>query len=232
MVAVHDREREVPVQLVVRQPGRLDKVAVVVLLDQVADHLAVGIGVELVALLDQPRPQLHVVLDDAVVHGGHAGALAGLNRVRVRLRHPAVGRPARVRQPQRGRMGAVADRIPQHLYTPDPPRDVHAAVDQRDPGRVVAAVLEPLQTGQQQLLALPVTDISDDSAHSDCLRPDLGLHKSRQVLADAFALRFVGRLDHDTNQWFGPRRAQHDPAVLAKLLAQRLHLLPDAVSGR
>ena len=50
----------------------------------------------------------------------------------------------------------------------DPTRDQH-----RDSGRIVAAVLEVLQPGDEYLLTGTVADISDDSAH-----------KSRKLLAE------------------------------------------------
>ena len=38
-------------------------------------------------------------------------------------------------------------------------------LEERDAGRVVAAVLEPLEALEQERLALPAADVSDDSAH-------------------------------------------------------------------
>ena len=51
MLPVQDDEGEVPLQLGVRGAHRLDEVALVVPFDEVADHLGVGLGRELVALL-------------------------------------------------------------------------------------------------------------------------------------------------------------------------------------
>ena len=66
MVTVDRDEGEVALQLVEGETGRLDEVAVVVLLDQVRDGLGVGLGREGVTGLAQPLAQLAVVLDDAV----------------------------------------------------------------------------------------------------------------------------------------------------------------------
>ena len=129
-------------------------------------------------------------------------------------------------------MAAVADRVAQHLHPPHPARHIDAAVDQGDAGRVVPAVLEPLETGQQQLLALPVAHISDDSTHMAWLRSDLGFDEAREVPADALALGLILGLDHDPHQRLRTGRAEHDATVISKLLAQSLHLLPDAVRGR
>jgi hypothetical protein len=64
------------------------------------------------------------------------------------------------------------------------------------------------------------------------LRPDLGLHKVDEPLTDPLTLGFVFGLDHHAHERLSTRCAKDDPASVAKLLADRLHLLPDAVSGR
>ena len=66
VLAVEDDEREVPFQLGVGGAHRRDEVALVVALDEVRDDLGVRLGRELVALLEQRRLQLAVVLDDPV----------------------------------------------------------------------------------------------------------------------------------------------------------------------
>ena len=42
-------------------------------------------------------------------------------------------------------------------------------LEQRDPGRVVAAVLEALETGEEEVLALTRADVSDDPADASAL---------------------------------------------------------------
>ena len=122
------------------------------LLDQVGEHLGVGLGAEHVPPLHQALGQLDVVLDDPVVHERHrAGAVEV--RVGVALRRLAVGRPAvvtdpgalAVREGRRGaaegghRVGAVGDaQLLDRL-----------GVDEGDPRRVVAAVLEALEAVEQ-----------------------------------------------------------------------------------
>jgi hypothetical protein len=44
-----------------------------------------------------------------------------------------------------------------------------AVLAKRDPGRVVTAVLEPLQALQKKLLRRPTTDVSNDPAHPKLL---------------------------------------------------------------
>ena len=55
LVRGHRDERVVAAQVGVRAPHRLDEVAVVVVGDEVRDHLGVGLGGERGALGDQPR---------------------------------------------------------------------------------------------------------------------------------------------------------------------------------
>ena len=124
-VAMGDGEREVAVEALVGLVHGLDQVARVALLDQVRDHLGVGVGVVDVAGGGELAPQRRVVLDDAVVHDGDARALAGLDRVRVGLDHAAVGRPAGVGEPGRRGVRRRADRVAQHGHLADPARDVH-----------------------------------------------------------------------------------------------------------
>ena len=86
--------------------------------------------------------------------------------MRVLGRDAAVGRPARVAEPRRGGRGAVAGRELQVLEVADGARVLEPVVlEQGDPGRVVAAVLEALEAVEQQVLALTRPYVSDDSAH-------------------------------------------------------------------
>src|SRR5215475_1703964 len=84
----------------------------------------------------------------------------------VPLGHAAVRRPARVSETV-VRVGAVRtgglDEVAEGADGADVLELVVLA--QRDPGRVVAAVLEPAQTLEQERLRLPRPDVADDSAH-------------------------------------------------------------------
>ena len=66
MVVVDDDEREVALELRVDGAHGRDEVAVVGVLEQVRDHLGVGLGAERVARRLQLLAQLAVVLDDPV----------------------------------------------------------------------------------------------------------------------------------------------------------------------
>ena len=96
VVVVDDDEGEVALELAVGLARRLEQVAVVVALDQVDDHLGVGLGVEDVALGLERRLQLAVVLDDPVQHDRELVLVAAGERMRVLLVDGAVGGPARV----------------------------------------------------------------------------------------------------------------------------------------
>src|SRR5207248_9062176 len=98
----------------------------------------------------------------------------------VRLRDAAVGGPARVSEAGR-RAGAVrAGGLLQEGEVPDGADIVEALVlTERDPGRVVAAVLEPLEAVEEKRLAGPRPDVSDDSAH---LKPSFVEKRSSPLL--------------------------------------------------
>ena len=160
-----DAEREVAVQVEERAPHGLDEVALVVRLEQVRDDLGVRLGAEDVALGDQPLLEHHVVLDDAVEHDREAVVAAG-ERMRVGLGGAAVGRPARVPDAGRGGRAVRARDLLQHAQVADGAHDLElVAVDQRDAGRVVAAVLEALESADQEGLADARPGIADDAAH-------------------------------------------------------------------
>ncbi len=166
LVVVDGDDREVALELRVDAAQRLREIAVVLLLEQVDDHLGVGLGGERVAALGQLLPQLDVVLDDPVEHDREPVGLAAGERMRVPLGHAAVRRPARVAEPV-VRVGAVrAGRLDEVAEVADGADVVERVVlAQRDPGGVVAAVLEPAQSLEQKRLRLARPDVSDDSAH-------------------------------------------------------------------
>ena len=174
VIVMDDDEGEVALELGERAPDRLGEIALVVALDQVRDGLRVGLGAERVSLRDQALAELAVVLDDPVQDDRHLRAVAAGQRVRVRLGDAAVRRPARVAEPVVG-LGAVrARRLLQVLEVADR-ADVLEPVSlaERDPGGVVAAVLESLEALEQQLLALSRPDVSDDPAHASPPSPTL-----------------------------------------------------------
>ena len=166
VVAVDRDEGEVTLELVEREARGLDEIAVVVLLDQVADRLGVRLGGEDVPGLAQPLAQLAVVLDDAVEHDRELLRILDREGMRVLLGDAAVGRPARVTEAGRGGRGAVAGGELQVLEVADGPcvREP-VLLEEGDAGRVIAAVLEALEAVEEQVLALTRSYVSDDPAH-------------------------------------------------------------------
>lgn len=67
LVAAHHRDRVTAAQPRERAPHRVEQVAVVQMVDEVRDRLAVGLARERVAVPLEVRAQRLVVLDDAVV---------------------------------------------------------------------------------------------------------------------------------------------------------------------
>ena len=140
----HEREQAAQVQQ--RPPHRvLEPVVLHLAFDEVRDDLGVGLGDEAVALLLELPLQVEVVLDDAVVHDDDLSGAVAVG-VRVLLGRPAVRRPARVADAV-----LAVERIdgedffePRQLAGAAPQLD-RAVADDRDAGRVVAAILEPPQ---------------------------------------------------------------------------------------
>ena len=129
--------------------------------------LGVGLGLELVALGDELVLERLVVLDDAVVNDGDA--VAREVRVRVGLGHAAVRGPARVRdaEPARERLRLRAcvsscATLPTVRRKPS----LRFALHDGEAGRVVAAVLEPLQALDEHGDDVALCDGADDAAHN------------------------------------------------------------------
>ncbi len=136
------------------------------LLDEVDDDLGVGLGVEDVALLLERELQLAEVLDDPVQHDRDLVLLAAGERMRVLLRDLAVRGPARVSETGRRLRAVVLRDLLQVLEVADRAQVVEPLVlEHREPGRVIAPILEALQTVDQERLRPARPDVSDDPAH-------------------------------------------------------------------
>ena len=154
MVGVHRDERVMAAELGERRPNGLGEIAVVVTLDQVGDDLGVGLGAEGVALGLKLAAKLGVVLDDPVEDDVDLVVAVAVG-MGVLLGHAAVCGPAGMghtdrRRRRRHRHPAVAvvalDRGAQVREIADRTDAVDVPVRKgRDPGRVIAAVLELLQ---------------------------------------------------------------------------------------
>src|SRR5262245_12409724 len=129
------------------------------------EYLAVGLRAEDVPRSLEPRAQLGGVLDDAVVDDGESAGAVRM-RMGVHVARLAVRRPARVSDPDAAvqalrevalELGDLASRLVQL----EP-----AARHDRDPGRIVAAVLEAMQPGEQDGDGVLAPDVADDATHA------------------------------------------------------------------
>jgi len=155
----------------VQRVAEIDAAAALAM-DQVADDFGVGFGFERVAIGAQLLAQRLVVLDDAVVDHGDS-------RVRklwmgVGLAGSSMGGPARVRDPDlpvvrfTQRLGQARD-LADRALTQQPA----ACVDQRQSGRIVAAVLQSPQTVDQDCRDVALGNGGYNSAHEQLLDPEL-----------------------------------------------------------
>src|SRR5262249_28456075 len=145
--------------------------------DEVGDDLGIRIGRELIAPAKQVPAHLVVILDDAVVHNRDA---ARNMRMRVLLGRHAMRSPARVRDsdvtaqsPFSGELGEPGD-------APLAAQPLQGAVDYRDTGRVIAAILEPAQSLEQDRNYIALRYRTNDSTHrslsgSRALRRSVGV---------------------------------------------------------
>ena len=165
MVGVDDDDRKMALEVPVRRAHGLGQVAGIVALDEMGDHLSVGLGRERVAVGLEALAQLAEVLDDAVQDDGDLLVAAG-ERMRVLDADAPVRRPARVADSRGGRRPVRADRLLELHEVTGGARVVRPGLLQEaDAGRVVAAVLEALEALDQEILGRPPADVSDDPAH-------------------------------------------------------------------
>ena len=166
IVGRDEHQREQPAQHAKRAAhGAFQPVAAHLALDDVRDHLGVGLGDEPVALGGQLALQLEVVLDDAVVDDDDApGAIAV--GVRVLLGRPAVRGPAGVADAVVAVEGGVGKRQLEvrQLARRAAQRD-GAVADDGDPGRVVAPVLETPEALDEDRDDRLAPDVTDDATH-------------------------------------------------------------------
>ena len=134
--------------------------------DEVREHLGVGVRCERVTAVGEALPERLEVLDDAVVHHGDAARWVEL-RVGVAVGWRAVGGPARVAD-ARGRRGQLPlDAVCQVVELARGAREVELllVVEERDAGRVVAAVLQAPEAFEEERSGGPRAGIADDAAH-------------------------------------------------------------------
>ena len=147
----HD-EHEVALELGIRLLDGSDEVARVVGLDKMDDHLCVGLGREHVWPASRSRSLSSTKFSTIPFRTTATSSSAAGQRMRVLDRDPAVRGPARVPDPG-GRVRAVPAGRRLELVEVAGADVVEAFVlEEGEPGRVVAAVLEPLEAAEQETL--------------------------------------------------------------------------------
>ena len=153
-----------------RGAGGGGEVATIELLDQMRHHLGVGLADELVTLGGELGAQLAKVLDDPVVDQMDASG-AVLVGMGVDQGGPPMGGPPGMADAQvAGRLGPLlqaAGELGDLAFALDHRRGAGAmGVEDRHPGRVVAAVFEPPQAVDQDRRGGAGTGVADDAAHT------------------------------------------------------------------
>ena len=137
------------------------------MVNAVRNDLGIGLRGKVVAQARQLLAQLFVILDDAVVDDGEP--IARDMRMRIALAGNSVCRPASVRNPDLAGGRSLLERVVEHLHLANgaQARQMARAVQHRDAGRIVAAILEPPQALHQNGDDIAFGDRSDNSTH-DC----------------------------------------------------------------
>src|SRR5207244_5005734 len=132
-------------------------------------YLGVRVGAKPMPLGQEALLEAQVVVDGAVVDG-HEGAGAVGGGMSVLLGRGSVRRPSGMAEPHAARQWVGPhERFEAADLAGMAPDLQPVPVEYRQPRRVVASVLEPLKAVQNDLSRAPVSDISDDSAHSSAL---------------------------------------------------------------
>jgi hypothetical protein len=175
VVLVRREQRERAVEAVHDRAERRNEIArlAVGACDELGGDLGVGLAEELDALGDELPLQLGEVLDDAVVDHREAVSV-GEVRVGVEVGRAAVRRPAGVADSRRAAAHRIRfERFAQRGELARLLAGVQAPVliDDRDAGGVVSAVFEPREARDEDALAVPGADVSDDSTHANDPKP-------------------------------------------------------------
>ncbi|SPV06012.1 Uncharacterised protein [Burkholderia cenocepacia] len=168
LVAAHHRDRIAAAQSRDRAPYRVEQVAVVQVVDQVRDRLAVGLAREHIAMRLQFRAQLIAVFDDPVVRQRDARIRVARREVRMRVERDgrAMRGPARMRDARvtgQRQLGDLALQVRDAIDAAGA-RQCAVAVD-HDAARIVAAVFEPLQAVDEVWQDVPLGNRPDNSTH-------------------------------------------------------------------
>src|SRR5256886_6365840 len=133
--------------------------------DQVRQRFGVGLRREAMTGSLEPGAQDVRVLDDPVVNQGQRAVTVGV-RMRVTLRRSPMRRPARVADATAAVHRRLRQKAPQARDASRKLAGLEAAtVQNRDPGGVVAAILEPARALHQNRRRFSRPNVPNDSAH-------------------------------------------------------------------
>ena len=124
-----------------------------------------------------------MIFDDAVMHQGNlspAGMRMGIIHARPAMRGPARVRDARAAV-ERGRLVPVPE-LPDLALDAEPPQ-LPVRVNDRDPGRVIAAIFQSFQPFEQDRGDIALGHRADDAAHQD--RSRAAVQAGRALIAAA-----------------------------------------------
>ena len=190
LVGRDEREPVGALDVAQRERHRLLEVAAIELADEMRQHLGVGLGAEGMAALDERLPDRGGVLDDAVVDDRDLAGLVGV-RMRVGRGGRAVRGPAGMPDAEGTARQIAVELLLERGQLAGGLVDLEAvAVDDRDAGGVVAAVLEAPEPVDEQVRRWAGTDVSDNAAHSAWILS--GSTGSRAAATSASASAAVG----------------------------------------
>ncbi len=134
------------------------------LFHQMRDQLGIRLRLELMPPLEQTFAQLDVILDNAIVNHRHRTGLMGMG---VGLRGTTVRSPSGVADADVAAQRHFVKKSAQIVELADRAanRHVFARGERRDAGRIVAAILQPLESMQKDWRGIARSHVADYSAH-------------------------------------------------------------------
>ena len=133
-------------------------------MNKMRSNFGIRLRLEFIAVFLEVLPEFLVVLDDSVVDDRKRRT--GHVRVRVRFTWCSVRRPARMRNSGNATNGFFVERLLKFLHLAEPAHSIDGlAIQDRDSGRVVTAILEPTKAFHQYRYDISFGNSTDDSTH-------------------------------------------------------------------
>ena len=168
MVSEDDAQRIGTLQVTDHIRDGLDGAAVIAIVQQLCHHLGIRIAGKGHALGCQVIFQFLIVLDDAVMYDGHSAAAVGM---RVHVRRLAVGRPACMTDAHIALRSALTLHFVLQVFQSALGLGYSdlSILEHGDTGGVIATVFQLAQSVYQNVCAVPLSYISNNSTHILCL---------------------------------------------------------------